>query len=184
MAKRLNSPDCTGVLHFVTVNVRDRRCPFCRPEYARMAIEQLRFECDRHPAALVGYVAMPNHLHFIIGPTDGKLTRFLARFKPNVTRNLTALVLEQHRLKEYAWITAKGRSELWQDGKFSLPLYSQHWILEKLNYIHDNPVRAGLVEHPADYLWSSFGAYHPEFNREAPVPVDTHWEKFFDSTSE
>ena len=172
MGQRLNTPDAFGVSHYVTLNIRDRQRAFRRAEYALMALQELRYECDRHPAHLVAYVAMPDHLHFIIGPHDGKLTRFLARYKPAVTKKLGALVLENGRQREYGWLTAKGRRELWQDGKYSLPLFSHTWIQEKVDYIHGNPVRAGLVERPADYPWSSFAAYHPELNVSSPVHVD------------
>ncbi len=118
-----------------------------------MALKLLRFECNRHPACLVAYVAMPDHLHFLFGPRDGQVTKFLARYKPNATRN---------------------------DGKYSLPIYSPQWINEKIDYIHQNPIRKGLVEQPADYLWSSYLAYHLEADRIPPVPVDLDWENFFE----
>jgi hypothetical protein len=119
---------------------------------------------------------MPDHLHFIVFLQDGQLTRLLARYKPAVTVKLYNLSSQAGRQKECDWLTAKGHRELWQDGKYSLPLYSRQWIDEKLNYIHNNPVRCGFVENPADYLWSSFVAYHPELNREPPVPVDVNCE--------
>ena len=180
MSTRLNSPDDKSVLHFVTLNVRDRKCAFRRPEYARMILELLRFECDRHPACLVAYVAMPDHLHFLFGPRDGQVTKFLARFKPNATRNLDELAAQNGRIKERDWLAAKGQRELWQDGKYSLPIYSTPWVEEKINYIHQNPMRKGLSTSPADYPWSSFMAYHQEFDNLPPVRVDLNWEQFFE----
>lgn len=132
MAHRLNTPDGPAVLHYVTLNVRDRKRAFSRPEYAAMMLDLLRFECDRHPAMLAAYVVMPDHLHFLFGPQDGKVTRFLARLKPNATRNLDALAIQSGRIKEHQWLTEKGKRELWQDGKYSLPIYSPQWITEKL----------------------------------------------------
>ena len=98
MATRLNSPNQPGVLHFVTLNVRDRKRAFGRLDYANMVIRELRYECDRHPATLVAYVVMPDHVHFLIGLQDGKTTRFLARFKPGVTLKLDALAAQHQRL--------------------------------------------------------------------------------------
>ncbi len=181
MAQRLNAPDEIGVLHYVTCNVRERKRAFHRPEYAQLVLEQLRFECDRHPAVLVAYVAMPDHLHFLIGLQDGALKRFLARFKPNTTRNLDALARAQGRDKVINWLAAKGPRELWQDSKYSLHIYSPAWIEEKTRYIHENPVRAGMVEGPGDYPWSSFGAYFPELGVVPPVKVDVDWERIVES---
>ncbi len=180
MSKRLNSEDFPNILHFVTLNVRDRRQAFKRPEYAKMILELLRFECDRHPACLVAYVVMPDHLHFLFGPEDGKVSSFLARFKPNATRNLDKLASEYSRTKEQLWLASKGKRELWQDGKYSLPVYSAKWIEEKIDYIHQNPVRKKITESPADYQWSSYAAYHPRADSKPPVTVDLDWINFFD----
>lgn len=172
MAQRFNSPDCEGVLHFVTLNVRERKSAFRRPEYAEMALRELRFECDRHPARLIAYVVMPDHLHFLFGPQDGVMTRFLKRFKPGVTLKLDAMALEQGRRKERTWLSAKGKRELWQDGKHSLPIYSPEWVRQKIEYIHENPVRAGLVKTAIDYPYSSVAAYFPDAKVSPPVRVD------------
>jgi len=172
MSTRLNSPDAEGVLHYVTLNVRERKAAFRHPEYARMILDLLRFECNRHPATLAAYVVMPDHIHFLFGPQDGQVTRFLARFKPNATRNIDALAAQENRVKEREWLARKGKRELWQDSKHSLPIYSPEWIREKAAYIHHNPVRAGLVESPADFAFSSFGAYFPESGHQPLVKVD------------
>ncbi len=68
----------------------------------------------------------------------------------------------------------KGKRELWQDGKYSLPLWNPQWIKEKINYIHWNPVRKGLVAAPEEFAWSSYGAYHPESGHQPPVAVDLY----------
>ncbi|MBW3638126.1 MAG: transposase [Armatimonadetes bacterium] len=170
--QRLNSPDQDGVLHFLTLNVRERKTPFRRPEYARMIVELLRFECDRHPAKLAAFVVMPDHLHALLGPEDGQITRFLRRFKANATHNLDHIAAQNKRQNERDWLCAKGPRELWQDSKYSLPLYSRQWIREKIEYIHQNPVKNGLVENAEDWVWSSFGAYHPELGYVPPVKVD------------
>jgi len=172
MSTRLNSPDYLGVLHFVTLNVRDRKCAFARPEYAQMVLRELRYECNRHPATLAAYVVMPDHMHFLFGPEDGQVTRFLARFKPGVTLKLDALSTQNNRPKEREWLAQKGKRELWQGGKHSLPIYSPEWIREKAEYIHHNPVRAGLVESSAQFAFSSFGAYFPESGHQPFVRVD------------
>ena len=172
MAQRLNSPDQPGTLHYVTLNVRDRKEAFRRSEYAWMVLHELRFECDRHPARLLAYVVMANHLHFLFEPEDGKLTRFLSRFKPGVTLKLDALCKRHERLRESEWLAEKGKRELWQDGKHSLLVYSPEWMRQKIDYIHQNPVRAGLVDNAIDYPYSSIGAYFPEAGVSPPIAVD------------
>ena len=172
MAQRFNSPDEAEVFHYVTLNVRDRHRPFKQPYYARLAIEELRCECDRHPAALSAYVVMPDHLHFLVQLEDGGLRRFLARYKPGVTLKLDALAAARGNEKARDWLSSKGKRELWQDGKHSLPVYSRSWLQQKIAYIHNNPVRAGLVVSPAGYPWSSYGAYVPDAGHVVPVKVN------------
>jgi len=78
MAKRINRPNKEAVLHFVTINVRDKVKVFSREPYAHEALLLLRQHCDAHPARLVAYVAMPEHLHGLINPRDGEIQNFLA----------------------------------------------------------------------------------------------------------
>ena len=170
--QRLNSPDQTSVYHYLTLNVRDRRTAFGCARHAQMIAELLRYECDRHPAQLAAFVVMPEHLHTLLAFEDGQLSRFLKRFKANATHNLDALIEQHGNPRQSDWLCEKGRRELWQDGKHSIPIYSPRWVKQKIEYIHQNPVARGLVETPGDYLWSSFGAYFPDSGHVPLVPID------------
>ncbi|HEY3378853.1 MAG TPA: aminoacyl-tRNA hydrolase [Armatimonadota bacterium] len=91
MAQRYNRPDREAVLHFLTINIRDRQPIFAYDAYARIALRILREHCDSYPAKLIAYVAMPEHLHCIINPRDGQCIRFLQHYKPAVPPPLTQL---------------------------------------------------------------------------------------------
>ena len=170
--QRLNSPDRVGVYHYLTLNVRDRKTAFRRPEYTEMLARLLRYECDRHPAKLAAFVIMPDHLHALLDLEDGQLSRFLKRFKSNATRNLDHFIKQNERKREGDWLCEKGRRELWQDSKYSIPIYSPSWIRQKIDYIHNNPVTRNLVVSPQNYLWSSFGAYRPDSGHNSPISTD------------
>ena len=58
----------------------------------------------------------------------------------------------------------------WTPNYYAFEIYSQEKLTEKLNYMHLNPVRAGLVEKPADYRWSS-GRWYDE-RRTVGVPIE------------
>ena len=58
----------------------------------------------------------------------------------------------------------KIKSKIWQKSFYDFPIYSDHKFQEKLNYIHNNPLKAGLVIDPADYPWSSWRNYYIEDN--------------------
>lgn len=176
MAKRFNRPDAAGVLHYVTLNVREKRRPFAKEAYARIALDELRKSCDLHPAHLLAYVVMPDHLHFITEVSEGDLTVFLSSFKSAVTRNSRRRVVESGNDRLIRWLSQGGGSGLWQEGKHSLHLWSGYMIRMKINYIHHNPVAAGLVERQVDYPWSSVGSYFPEWGVTPPTHVDTVWK--------
>ncbi|HUV52570.1 MAG TPA: transposase [Dehalococcoidia bacterium] len=54
------------------------------------------------------------------------------------------------------------RHRIWQPGFYDFNVHSEEKLLEKLNYMHNNPVKAGLVSSPQDYKWSSFKEYFEE----------------------
>ena len=65
---------------------------------------------------------------------------------------------------------------VWQKGFSSIDVWSEKFAIQKLGYIHANPVRAGLCDHPAKWKWSSYAAYFPHAS-EIPIEIDkrTHW---------
>jgi len=175
MNQRFNTPDRTIILHYITINVRQQKQAFFRDECARGALQLLREHCDLHPAKLVAYVIMPTHMHAILNPRDGKVSRFLSHYKPAVTRLVSELAYRNHWKSVQDWLRVAGkREQLWQEGKHDFHLWSEKLIWQKINYIHNNPVRSRLVEYVDDYLYSSFHAWFAS-KMEAIVPVDRYF---------
>ncbi len=175
MAQRFNRQDRIGVLHYATINVRDHKRIFTRDIYSRPALEVLRNVCNDYPARLIAYVIMPEHLHFIINPFDGKLTRFLTFLKPEVTKAISSVARQLGHPAVLNWLeNLEGSEQLWQESKHSFHLFTQRLIWQKINYIHNNPIRRGLVRHAQDYLYSSFNAFY-HCGGEEIIAVDTEW---------
>ncbi len=61
---------------------------------------------------------------------------------------------------------------VWQKEVKSVDLWSHKFILQKMNYIHLNPVRANLCDYPAKWIWSSYNAYMSETNSDIPITPD------------
>jgi hypothetical protein len=59
----------------------------------------------------------------------------------------------------------QGSFRLWQPGLYDFNIFSYEKLLEKLDYIHSNPIRAGFVLSPGDYKWSSYKEYFEEGGR-------------------
>ena len=126
--------------------------------------------------AIFAYVIMPDHVHVI---TDGAL-------KPSDTlRFLNGI--SSHRLisylKESNYTTSlaklrdapKARSyahSLWDGHSHALPIFSESFFMQRVNYIHQNPVRAGLVERAEDYRWSSARCWARWPREDEPLLVD------------
>ena len=66
---------------------------------------------------------------------------------------------------------------VWQKDPSVIDLWSHKFVRQKLNYLHLNPVRAGLCEHPAHWKWSSYRAYLPHEAGEVPIEVD--WQAYW-----
>ena len=173
--KRLNRQGREGVLHYFTINVRDGAHAFAQDAYARAAATVLRAQCNRYPARLIAYVVMPTHLHGIANPRDGDIEHFLSTFKPAVTRMVEAIARESKQQRVLDWlILPDGHRQLWQESKHNFHLWSERLIWQKINYMHANPIRAGLAPTMADYLYSSYRAMY-EVEREVLVPIDRNF---------
>ncbi len=176
MATRFNRGNRAGVLHYLTLNVRERRRPFVRDCYARVLLEILREHCDRHPARLVAYGVQLDHFHGIVNPRDGDIITFVRQYKADVTKAVAQIAADLQHTSVLKWLyaTSTGRPQFWQDGKYNFHLWSERLIHQKMDYIHRNPVKLGFVQHAAEYLYTSFRAIH-HLEGEIIVPVDAAW---------
>jgi REP element-mobilizing transposase RayT len=177
MAIRFIRKNRKAVLHFIELNVRDHRPAFGVDAYARMALQLLRQHCDRHPAKLAAYVMMPTHAHLLINPRDGDAIRFVKDYKAAVTVAYDKLAERLGHQAARAWLTltSDGARQLWQDGKHDFHVWSDRLIWQKIDYIHNNPIKAGLVKTASDYLYSSFNARYNTGDSIIPIDPDFWW---------
>lgn len=130
-------------LHFITFSCW-RRQPLLDSDTAKrlfeLALEQAR---RRYGLFVAGYVVMPEHVHLLLTePERGTLAAALQAVKQSVARRLAAK-----------------RAHFWQVRYYDFNVWSEKKRVEKLRYIHRNPVRRGLVQKPEDWPWSSFRQY-------------------------
>lgn len=125
---------------------------------------------------LFAYVIMLDHLHLITSrpSSTSNVLRFLkgitARriidyLKAGGYESSLAKLRHQERERKYKY-------SLWQTEQNVWPMFSEGMFLEKVNYIHLNPVRAGLVEHATDYRWSSARIWQMRPVENEPLLVD------------
>jgi putative transposase len=162
---------------FITI-VTHHRLPVFQTDKMReivcAAIDEARKSCG---FLLFAYVIMLDHAHLLTSrpSTTSDVLRFLkgvtARrvidyLKVNGYGKSLAKLQHQERDRKYKY-------SLWQTEKNVLPVFSEGMFLEKVNYIHLNPVRAGLIEDAADYRWSSARIWERRALENEPLLVDT-----------
>jgi putative transposase len=132
-------------IFFITTNLRTSVADFSPRERdcVLSAIDACR---NRAPFGLFGYVVMPNHMHLLISPRAETIFATMSRIK-------RATQLQIHLARERS-------VPIWQARYFDSVIRRVRAFWEKLEYIHQNPVAAGLSARPEDWKWSSYAAYH------------------------
>jgi len=122
---------------------------------------------NSHGGTCCGFVVMPDHVHAILWFTEtARLGRFMQTWKSRASRQLKRFLRGQ--MREYAKSTER-KQPFWQPKYYAINLYTQKKAKEKLDYIHLNPVRGGLVRQACDWRWSSARYY--EQGRSVGVPL-------------
>jgi putative transposase len=148
-------------LHFVTFSCYRRR-PYLGTARARNRFVRILDEVrSRHAFALLGYVVMPEHVHLLIGePAKGNPSKVLQVLKQKVSRSLrTKKASAGTQLRLPFASQADEPPAFWQRRFYDFNVWSAKKMLEKLEYMHDNPVKRKLVSHPKDWPWSSWSHY-------------------------
>jgi len=152
-----------GDLHFVTFSCY-RRLPVLQTARARdIFVRELGRVRDEMGFHLLGYVVMPEHVHLLMSESkQGTPSTVLQKLKLRVARRLRkrgkAVCVGQMRLP-FAEAGEPLRA-FWQGRFYDFNVYSKGKKQEKLNYMHANPVIRGLVKHPREWAWSSWGFYY------------------------
>ena len=142
---RLRRPFLCDRYFFVTVALLRHRAKLGEGDYARLARALTRMR-SKHGFSLAAWVFMPDHWHAIISPPH-PLT--ISRVFQSVKVSSTIAINVRRR----------EAGDLWQNRFFDRALRTVKQYLEKVEYIHLNPVRSGLVERAEDWKWSSIHEY-------------------------
>jgi len=157
----------TSALHFVTMTVIEWIDVFTRKDYCETIIDSLKYCQVQKGLEIFAYVIMSNHLHLIIACKEGgNLSDILHDFKQFTSRKIVKQIQEiaesrREWMLERMAISAsqtKGKAkyyQFWQEGNHAEVLHSNDFILQKLTYLHQNPVRAGIVMQAEHYVYSS-----------------------------
>ena len=160
----------THELYFTTTTVLDWMDVFTRPQYKHIIIDSLKYCQDNKGIDIYAWVLMTNHLHMIIGMRDDyQIGAFLRDFKKFTSKSIVKVIRENEQesrdwlVKRFDFRSALDKritgDKFWQDDNHVENIFTYDFYKQKLNYIHQNPVRQEIVDCPEDYLYSSARNY-------------------------
>jgi len=160
-----------GQLQFITSSVYRRLKLFDCPHLRSAFVEVLREYRQEKGFLLIGWVLMPEHFHLLIRPEPAESTSGLMQELKKRTAQRIVCILSKDQT--YPWcrkmlaglrlppsVHSDSHYRVWQRRFYPFGVYSQKKRLEKLNYMHNNPVKRGLVRSPEEWPWSSYRFYY------------------------
>jgi putative transposase len=158
-------------LHFLTFSCYRRRPLFGKEVYCDLFLKILERVRRRYRLVVLGYVVMPEHVHLLVSePQRETLSTAVQALKLGFVRSLQSLSVSvvaaapRSRKNGETWGTPASGTPMhperfWQARFYDFNVWTEHKRIEKLRYIHRNPVERGLVASPEQWRWSSFRWY-------------------------
>ena len=152
-------------VYFLTMTVVDWVDIFTRPIYKDIIVDSLKY-CQKHKGLeLFAWVLMTNHIHLVARTKENHhLSDFLRDFKKFTAKKLSAAIATEnesrkewilYRLQYHVHFDTERTFQLWKEGNEAKEIISKEFIDQKIDYIHQNPVKAGIVYEPEHYIYSS-----------------------------
>lgn len=153
-------------LFFVTTTIVDFFPVFRNQRYYRILADCLNFLRHKGGLSVFAYVFMPNHIHLIVGlPNGGMLSREIGKFKSYTSHQIRQLVQEEgweEALNVFRKAGAKypgQQFKIWMERFDDVSIYTRNVFETKVRYIHENPVRKGIISAPVAWPYSSAAYY-------------------------
>jgi REP element-mobilizing transposase RayT len=158
--------------YFLTLTVVDWVDVFTRPNYRHIIVDSLIY-CQREKGLILyGWCLMSNHLHLIAQAKENiSMSDILRDFKKYTSKKIIQSILENpesrrdwmiDRFKFAGKFKNNVTYKFWQDGNEAKEIHSAEFLQQKLDYIHNNPVKAEIVDNAIDYKYSSAINYADE----------------------
>jgi putative transposase len=158
MPKGLVRYQKSGGFHFITFSCYRREALLASAKAYAFFERELETVRRRYGMVVAGYVLMPEHVHLLVGePLKASLAIALQVLKQQTSRKLKR----------------RGEVRFWQRRYYDFNVHNELKRVEKLSYMHRNPVKRGLVEKPEDWSWSSFRHYATGV--EGVVEIESEW---------
>jgi REP-associated tyrosine transposase len=157
-------------LHYLTTSTYRRARVFDSERFKRQFVATLASLRADLGFRIIGYVLMPEHFHLLVWPSErANPSQIMQRLEGRTARFIlkTLRQNQQHawcekmlaRLTLPATVHDEAHYRVWQRRLYAMNIWSDRKRLEKLNYMHNNPVKRGLAKQPGEWVWSS-GKYY------------------------
>ena len=158
-------------IYFITFAVVEWVDVFTRKEYRDILLNSLR-HCQKEKGLKIhSWCIMSNHVHLVISTFNKNTSDVLRDFKKFTSKELIKAISENNSESRRQWMLdiflQAGESnsrnkafQFWRQDNQPKEMFGEEFIRQKLNYIHENPVTAGIVERAEDYLYSSARDYN------------------------
>lgn len=166
--------------HFLTLQIVEWVDIFTRKVYKDILVDALNYCSQNKGLVVFGYVIMSNHVHIIVQSTNDNLSGVIRDFKSFTSKEMLKYIQSGKESRDTwmlkifknAAIKHKRNSEyqVWTHENHAIVIYSASFFENKLDYIHANPVRAGIVLREDEYIYSSAKNYA---NDKGLVEVET-----------
>jgi len=169
---------------YITIVTKDR-LPVFRTDQMKEVVCRAIDEARKSAGFLLfAYVIMWDHMHLLTN-CPSTTSNVLRVIKGITARRVIDHLKENNHFSSLAKLQHQERNRnykhsLWQTEKNVLPVFSEGMFMEKVNYIHKNPVRAGLCERLEDYQWSSARIWNRRPSDHEPLLMDNnliHWRR-------
>jgi|SRR5690554_221344 len=155
--------------HFITATVVDWIDVFTRQQYKDIIISSLDYSINNKGLVVFAYVVMSNHVHLIVQAKDNNLSDLIRDFKKFTATTIVKEIKESNdgrfdwmldRFEKATESHSRNKNfQFWQYGNHPKEVFSEKFLWSKIDYIHLNPVRAGIVKQVEDYIYSSASNY-------------------------
>ncbi|AWW31239.1 transposase [Echinicola strongylocentroti] len=158
-------------VYFLTLTVVDWLDVFTRKEYKLEVVDSLNYCVGKKGLELYAWCLMSNHLHLLARAREPfRISDFLRDFKKYVAARILDSLGRESIESRRSWILSRMKFrggqvkrvlnyKFWEDNNRAIWIESNSFLIQKLHYIHENPVKAMIVESPEDYLFSSARDY-------------------------
>ncbi len=150
--------------HFMTCTVMEWRLVFTRPETVQILLNCWQYQREQQGLKLYGYVILENHLHLLAQAP--RLDKCISSFKSFTARQIIDYLTAQHvtHILERLQFSKRAHKtdrqyQFWQEGIHAEMVFNEDIMRQKLNYIHENPLKRGYVNRAEHWRYSSASHY-------------------------